>query len=378
MSRSRLAPLLRMRGFLRKEMIQVRRDPSSILLALVMPVTLLLLFGYGVSLDPERVPIATFSEDSSATARELLQRFEASPYFEPRACRSMAEAEDLIKEGEVDGIIRIPEDFERSLGGPGSPALQIVLNGVDSNRAGLIKGYMRAAIGNWTKLRAARGERTAAPPAIEVEPRIWFNPASDSRHFLVPGLVVLIMTLIGTLLTALVIAREWERGTMEALLATPLATGELLLGKVLPYFALGILGLLTAVAGAVFLFGVELQGSFLTLLACSSLFLLAALGMGLAISATFRVQFVAAQISVIAGYLPAFFLSGLLFDLDSTPRVIQLVSHVIPARYFVTICQTVFLAGDMASVILPAALALFVAAALFLTIAYRRLKRGME
>ena len=239
-------------------------------------------------------------------------------------------------------------------------------------------GIHEGTLGNWVAIRAAAGESLGPPPAIRIEPRIWFNPGIDSRHFLVPGLIVLIMTLIGTLLTALVIAREWERGTMEALLATPLRRGEFLLGKILPYFGLGILGLLTAVAGAVYLFGVELQGSFWLLLLSSSLFLLAALGMGLAASALLRVQFVAAQVAVLAGFLPAFFLSGLLFDLESTPTPIQVVSHVVPARHFVAICQTLFLAGDVFEVILGAGAWLLGAAILFLGITYRRLGRGME
>ena len=199
----------------------------------------------------------------------------------------------------------------------------------------------------------------------------------DSRHFLVPGLITLIMTLIGTLLTALVMAREWERGTMEAILVTPLRTDELLLGKVLPYFGLGMIGMALSVVLGATLFDVPLRGSPLLLVALSSLFLLAALGLGLLISAVIRVQFVAAQISVVAGFLPAFFLSGLLFDLQSTPPFIRTVSHLIPARYFVTISHTLFLAGNVWPVLLPAAGALAVMAIAFMGLARHRLGKRM-
>jgi ABC-2 type transport system permease protein len=364
---------MRLRGLLRKEMLQIRRDPSSILLAIVMPVVLLFIFGYGVSLDPERVRIALVVEDPGVPARDLAARFALSRYFEPLVLPTLKAARRLMREGDVDGLVYVRRDFTRDVapGGPG--ALQVIVNGVDANRARLIQGYARGAVQTWNGVRAARGEPAAAP-VIEVRERIWFNESLRSTNFLVPGLLTLIMTLIGTLLTALVIAREWERGTMEALLATPLRPGELLVGKILPYFGLGMGGMALSVGLGRVLFDVPLRGSLGLLVVLSGLFLLASLGLGLAISAAVRVQFVAAQISVIAGFLPAFFLSGLLFDLDSTPVLIRVISHVIPARYFVTISHTLFLAGDIGSVLLPSAAVLALMAAVLLGLA--RLKLG--
>ena len=377
MTSRRGGSLLRLRGFLRKEVLQIRRDPSSILLAIVMPVVLLFLFGYGVSLNPEQVPIALVVDDTSSMARDLVARFEATSYFEVVPVASMSEAEQLVAERRVDAVLHVRSDFERDLLRTGDASVQLIVNGVDANRASLIKNYATATMGLWTGLRAARGEAVAAP-AVVLQPRAWFNPVNESRNYLVPGLIALIMTLTGTLLTALVIAREWERGTMEAILATPLRTREFLLGKTLPYLGLGLLGLAMAIACGVWLFDVPLRGSLFLLVLCSSLFLLAALGLGLAFSAGLRVQFVAAQVSVIAGFLPAFFLSGLLFDLDSTPAPIQWISHIVPARYFVEISHTLFLAGDVWSVVIPDAIALAVAALVFFTIARLNLGERLE
>lgn len=370
------ATWMRLRGFLRKEALQIRRDPSSLLLGIVMPVVLLFLFGFGVSLDPRDVPVVLVVEDSGPAARDLVARFELSRYFEPLPASSMREAEALVRRGSADGVVRIRDDFSSRLAREGRAPVQLVLNGVDANRARLIQGYVQGAVSRWLAVRRARGESAAMPP-IDVEPRIWFNPTANSRHFLVPGLLTLIMTLIGTLLTALVIAREWERGTMEALLSTPLRPNEILLGKVIPYFVLGLTGMALSVLVGVTVFDVPLRGSLVLLVLLSALFLLAALGLGLLISATARVQFVAAMVSVIAGFLPAFFLSGLLFDLESTPVAIRAVSHLVPARYFVEISHTLFLAGNVGSVLLPASGVLALMAVVFLGAARRKLSRRL-
>jgi ABC-2 type transport system permease protein len=255
--------------------------------------------------------------------------------------------------------------------------MQLIINGIDANRARQIKGYARGVLEKWTTARRARGDRVASP-AVTIRQRIWYNPSGLSRNFLVPGLMTLIMTLIGTLLTALVVAREWERGTMEAILVTPLQRVDLLLGKVLPYFLLGMLGMVISVVFGVSLFHVPFRGSIAALVFLSSLFMLASLGFGLFISAAIRIQFVAAQISILAGFLPAFILSGLLFDLESTPRFVQIISHAVPARYFVAISHTLFMAGDVWPVLWPNALALAAMACLFIGLAYRKLSKRLE
>jgi len=368
---------MRMRGFIRKEYLQIKRDPSSILLAIVMPIVLLFLFGYGVSLNPTNVPIAIVTADKSVVVSDLVARFNLSPNFKPEYVNTLAEAEALLNNGKGDGFIHIREDFTSDLLRDGRSSLQIIVNGVDANRARLIQGYAQGAIQKWSQLRQAHGEQGAFK-GVQVKSRIRFNDANESRNFLVPGLVALIMTLIGALLTALVIAREWERGTMEAILVTPLRLHEFLLGKVVPYYLLGMLGMLISVGGAVWIFDVPLRGSFLLLLLLSSIFMIASLGLGLAISAAVRVQFVAAQVSLVAGFLPAFFLSGLLFDLESTPRIIQILSHIIPARYFVEISHTLFLAGNIGAVLWPASLSLLLMAVVLLTVAWSKLSKRLE
>jgi len=368
---------MRMRGILRKEVLQILRDPSSIALAIVLPLVLLFIFGYGLSLDAENVPIAIVLKDNGSTARDLAARFDQSPYFKTIHLTSMAEAMDLLNQRRVDGIVHLQSNFSSSLLTRNQSPVQVIVNGIDANRARLIQGYTRGVLQKWIELRQVRGEPVVGP-SVKVSQRIWFNEAAVSRNFLVPGLITLIMTLIGILLTALVVAREWERGTMEAILVTPIRRVDLLLGKMLPYFILGMLGMGLSVVVGTTLFHVPFRGSIVALFILSALFMLASLGFGLLISAAIRVQFVAAQISIVAGFLPAFFLSGLVFDLDSTPRFIQIVSHVVPARYFVSISHTLFMAGDVWPVLLPNALALAVMAVLFTSLAFRKITKRLE
>jgi ABC-2 type transport system permease protein len=368
---------MRMRGILRKEVLQILRDPSSIALAIVLPLVLLFIFGYGVSLDAENVPVAVVLDDNGPAAREVSARFDLSPYFKTIHLITMAEATEWLNQRRVDGIVYLQADFSSSLYQRNQAPVQVIFNGIDANRARLIQGYARGVLQTWTELRQARGEPVAGP-VVKISQRIWFNEAAVSRNFLVPGLITLIMTLIGILLTALVVAREWERGTMEAILVTPIRRIDLLLGKMLPYFILGMLGMGLSVWVGVTLFHVPFRGSIVVLFILSALFMLASSGFGLLISAAIRVQFVAAQISILAGFLPALFLSGLIFDLESTPRVIRIVSHVVPARYFVDISHTLFMAGNIWPVLLPNALALFGMAVLFISLAFRKITKRLE
>jgi len=249
--------------------------------------------------------------------------------------------------------------------GEGEAPIQLIVNGVDANSARLLEGYVQGVWANWLQGELA-AQGTAFTNPVTAEPRVWFNPELQSRNYLVPGLLVVNMTLVGALLTALVFAREWERGTLEALLVTPVTIGEILMGKILPYFVLGMGGMLLSVLMAVFLFGVPLRGSVWVLTLCSTLFLLTALGMGLLISIVTRNQFVAGMVAILATFLPAFLLSGFLFDLGSMPAVIRFITHLVAARYFVAIVQSLFLAGDVWAVILPNAAALALVAVFFL------------
>jgi len=377
MKSARGGAAMRLQGLVRKEFLQIVRDPSSIAIAFLMPIFLLTLFGYGVSLDADHVAIALVAEAPSPDSTDFMASLQGSHYFAPRIVPSMAQAEQALREGEVKGIVRLQADFSRRLRqGDGAP-IQVLVNGVDANTARLVMGYVEGTWGNWLAARAARRGQELATP-VDLQPRIWFNSELRSRNFLVPGLVAIIMTLIGALLTALVMAREWERGTMEALLVTPASISEVLLGKLAAYFILGTGGMLLTVGLSVWLFEVPLRGSFWVLWVCSSLFLLAALGMGLTISTLARSQFVAGQVAIITTFLPAFLLSGFIFDIGSMPPVVQAITRLIVSRYFVAIVQTLFLAGDVWSVIVPNALALAAMAAIFLGITWRKSRKRLD
>lgn len=368
---------MRLKGLVRKEFLQVLRDPSSIAIAFLMPVLLLLLFGYGVSLDAEHVPVGIVVENPDSDTSSFVGSFRQSRYFEPVIILNMHEAMNELASGAIEGIVHLREDFSRELRRPGGAPVQVIVNGVDANNARLISGYIAGVWSSWLEHEAAAGG-TALKLPLRIEQRVWFNSELRSRNFLVPGLIVVIMTLIGALLTAMVMAREWERGTMEALMVTPVAKREILLGKLIPYFMLGMGGMALSVAMAVFLFQVPLKGSLLVLIASSSLFLLTALGMGLLISILAKNQFVAGQAAIIVTFLPAFILSGFIFDIRSMPVPVQVITHLIAARYFVSILQTVFLAGDVWSIIIPNASALIIMSAIFLGISRRKFRKRLE
>jgi ABC-2 type transport system permease protein len=368
---------MRLRGMIRKESLQILRDPSSIAIAFVMPVVLLLLFGYGVSLDAKDIPLALVVDQPDAETSTFTASFYASEYFDPRPMGSIQEAEQALAQRQVHAILWLREDFGRSLRASQGAQIGVILNGVDANQARITSGYIQGAWQTWLRAYAAsRGQDLKLP--VQVDARVWFNPALRSRNFLVPGLIAVIMTLIGALLTALVVAREWERGTMEALMVTPIRIWELLFGKLVPYFVLGMGGMLLSVAMAHWQFGVVLQGSFWLLLLASALFMLVALGMGLLISTVARSQFVAGLMALIATFLPAFLLSGFIFDINSMPGVVQAITHVVAARYYVAILQTVFLAGNVWSVILPNVLGLAVLASIFLGLTWRNARKRLE
>jgi ABC-2 type transport system permease protein len=338
-------------SLVRKETHQIVRDPSSIATGVVLPLVLILLFGYGLSLDVTDVPVAVVLEDPSPEAVDLAAGFRLSRYFRASLLTSMERAQELMLARRVDGIIRIRPDFARRLS-LGDAEVQVLIHGTDANKARIIQGYAQGAVGQWAARRVAEGKATDSGPVL-VRERLWFNPANDSHAFLVPGLIVLVMTLIGALLTAMVMAREWERGTLESLFVTPVRIDEVLLGKTIPYFALGMVGLSLCLLAARFLFHVPFRGSVWVLAGASMLYLLVALGIGLLISTGTKSQFVASQVTVLVSFLPAFMLSGFLFDLRSMPAPVRAITAVLPARYYVAVLQTAFLAGDVWGVIGP-------------------------
>jgi ABC-2 type transport system permease protein len=344
--------LRRILALVKKETRQMIRDPATIAVGIVLPVILILLFGFGLSLDVRDVPLAVVLEDSSAPAGNLLAAFALSPYFHPQVVYSPHAADRLLMAGSVDGILTIPPDFARRFSA-GDARVQLAVHGTDANRARIIESYVAGAVGAWSARQSADDGTAAGAGPVNVQSRVWFNSANDSHYFLVPGLIVLVMTLIGAFLTAMVVAREWERGTFEALFVTPVRSGEILLGKTIPYFGLGVLGLILCVLSGKFLFHVPVVGSLVVLLGASMLYVLVALGVGLLISSYFKNQLVASQLTMLATFMPALMLSGFLFDLRSMPALIRAITYLLPARYYVALLQTIFLAGNIWAVILP-------------------------
>lgn len=363
----------RLAALVRKEGLQVVRDPSAILVAFVLPVVLLLLFAFAVSLDVEGVRLGVVVEGDGAAARELAAAFLATPYFEAVPARDRRQVADGLVAGDLRGFVVIPADFDRRLAAGRSPRLQVITDGSQPNTASFVGGYAEGVLSTWSASRPGG----AAPP-LALEPRVWFNPELESRRFLLPGAIAIVMTMIGTLLTALVVAREWERGTMEAILSTPAGIFEILVGKLLPYFALGLAATLGCALLATQVFDVPLRGSLAALLALSGAFLIPALGQGLLISTAARNQFVASQLALFSGFLPAFLLSGFLFQIDSMPAWIRVITRVIPARYFVSSLQTVFLAGDVWSILGPDILAMLALGAVLFAITAARSRKSLE
>ncbi len=349
---TRQARWMRIRGLIRKEFLQIIRDPSSISIAFILPIILLLIFGYGVNLDAKHIKLGVVQQQPSAESQSFVSRFHRSEYFDTRNYLTVNDGQNAMQTGDIQALLILKSNFAREFHQTDAAPVQLLVNGVDSNTANLINGYVQGAWAEWLIAYGdARGIEFSQP--VEQLTRIWFNSEINSRYFLVPGLIAIIMTLIGALLTSLVIAREWERGTMEALLVTPVSIQELLLSKVIPYFVLGMGGMLLSLVMALFLFEVPLRGALAWLLLSSAVFLWVALSMGILISTVGKTQFVAGQIAIIVTFLPAFLLSGFIFDIGSTPLFIQWVTHIVPARYFVALLQTEFLAGDILWVILP-------------------------
>ncbi|MEJ8568329.1 ABC transporter permease [Elongatibacter sediminis] len=365
----------RLIALVRKESLQAIRDPSTILIAFVLPVVLLFLFAYAVSLDVREVRVGVVLESDAAAAQSLAAAFAGTRYLQVTPARDRREVIDQIVAGKLRGFVVIPQDFERRLSaGKAQPLVQVITDGSLPNTANFVSNYAQGVVQTWA---AGRG-KTMPTPAISLEPRYWFNAELESRRSLVPGAIAIVMTIIGTMLTALVVAREWERGTMEAVLSTPASVVEILIGKLLPYFALGMIATLGSAALAIGVFNVPLRGSLLALMTLSAVFLIPALGQGLLISSVTKNQFLASQIALFSGFLPSFLLSGFLFEIDAMPQWIQAITYVIPARYFVSSLQTVFLAGDVWAVFVPNLAAMAAIGVVFFAIARSKTRKNLE
>ncbi|MBO1040954.1 ABC transporter permease [Brucella pituitosa] len=368
----------RLVALMRKETRQMLRDRSNLVVGLLLPVVLVLLFGYGLSFDVKNARVTIVLEDSSPTARNIVAGLRGSPYLAPTWTTSMAEAERLIRAGETDAILRVPGDFSRNLAA-GEGQLQLLLNGVDSSTASAIEGYVGGALAVPIQQQADRaGNKSASTASITIVQRMWFNEAGESTWYLVPGLIVLVMTLIGAFLTSLLVAREWERGTLESLFVTPVRPLELVLSKLAPYIVIGGIDLIMCLLAAKYLFQVPMRGSLWVIVISSLLYLLVSLALGLYISAVTRNQFAASQMALLASFMPAMMLSGFVFDLRNMPVVIQVISQVLPATHFMGLIKTLFMAGDYWPDILKSCAILALYAIVLIVLTRRSLAKNLD
>ena len=368
----------RLLALCRKESLQIVRDPSSILIAFVLPVVLLFIFGFGINLDTNRVQVGLVVEDGGVEALRFMQVLQGSPYLGVHRYASREHGRAMLETGEVRGLVVLASDFSGKVRqGQGTAAIQVLTDGSEPNTANFLGSYLQGAWQVWLSQRAT-DQGQPASPLIELIPRYWFNPSTVSRNYLVPGSISVIMTVIGALLTSLVIAREWERGTMEALLSTPITRTELLLSKIVPYYVLGMCAMLLCVVVATLLMGVPFRGSLLVLFLVSSLFLGSGLGLGLFLSTTMRNQFTAAQTALTAAFLPATMLSGMVFEIKSMPFWLQCFTYFVPARYFVSSLQTLFQAGEIWSILLVNIGFLFLSAIFWLGLTALKFGRRLD
>ncbi|MCJ2181439.1 ABC transporter permease [Novosphingobium sp. 1949] len=365
---------VRIVALVRKEMRQMLRDRSNLLVGFLLPVALILLFGYGLSFDVKNAPVAIVTDQPSLGARELVAGIEGSAYLSARPVATMAQAEDLLGSGKVDAIVRIPVDFARREG-QGHAPVQLILNGIDSVTASTLEAYIAGAVSKALAHRMDRGQATGGEAGqVEIVQRIWFNETSNSTWYLVPGLVVLIMTLVGAFLTSLLVAREWERGTLESLFVTPVRPLEIVLAKLVPYVLVGLIDLAMCLVAARLLFDVPIRGSLFAVLLSSTMYLIVSLLLGLFISGTTRNQFAASQVALLTSFMPAMMLSGFVFDLRNVPVGVQIAAQIVPATHFMAVIKTLFLAGTDWAMVMRSVLILG-GYALVLTVLTRRTVR---
>ncbi|CAG9414401.1 ABC transporter permease [Providencia alcalifaciens] len=368
----------RLKALCWKESKQIVRDPSSALIAIVIPLMLLFIFGYGINLDSSKLRVGILMDQQSQPARELVDTFTGSPFIDATISDNRNLLINKMQTGEIRGIVVIPVNFAEQLLRPdGHAAIQVITDGSEPNTANFVQAYTK---GVWHTWLIQQGENQGYPtdPLIELNMRYWFNEAALSQHFIIPGAISIIMTVVGAILTSLVIAREWERGTMEALLSTQITRTELLLSKLLPYQLLGSFVMVLCMLVTTLILDIPYRGSLLILFVITSLYLATALGMGLLISTITRNQFNAAMVALNAAFLPAIMLSGFIFEIDSMPVFIQVVTYFIPARYFVSSLQTLFLAGDIYLVLLTDFLLLIASAILFIGLTALKTRRRLD
>ncbi len=362
----------RLAALIKKEGLQIVRDPSSIIIAFVLPLVLLFLFGYGISLDAKDIHLGIALEDQGWEARDLAEAFLGSSYFRLAISPARQELFPHVVAGDLKSVLVIPHGFSAALHAGRVAQLQLATDGTFPNTGSMIQNYGLGVISRWSVSAAG------ASIPISLESRVWYNNEFESRYSIVPGIMALIMALIGTMLTSLVVAREWERGTMEALLSTPVSAFEILLGKLVPYYLLAMFSTFFSLGVAVGLFGIPFRGSLSLLFCVGSLFMLSALGQGLIISTLAKNQYVASFAALLSAFLPAALLSGFIFEIDSMPLLQRAVAAVLPARYLVTCLLTLFLAGDVWGVLVPNMLKLAALGAFLLGVTLRYTQKRLS
>ncbi len=334
----------------RKEVIHILRDSRGLIIVLIMPVVLVLLFGYGVNLDFKGLPLYVYDRDGSQQSQDLLKRFQASEYFDVvRVVNNYPALARSLDDGHAKMGIVIPWDFSQRLSDGRPVEIQALVDGTDDNTANVLIGYAQAVVQGYSsdvQLSWLRNRGQLAQPAlVSIDTRTWYNEDLESSAFIVPGVLALVMSVIGAFLTSLTIAREWERGTMEQLISTPVTPVEIMLGKLAPYFAIGMFDVIVCSLIAIYWFHVPFRGSFPALLFTSAIFLVVVLSLGFFISVIAKSQLAASQMALIVTFLPAFLLSGFLFPIEQMPTVLQWITRVVPARYYVSILKKIFLKG---------------------------------
>ena len=367
----------------RKEVIQIRRDPLSLLIIIAMPLIQLFIYGYAVNLDIRHVPLCVYDRDATQDSQDLLKRFRATDYFDiVRVSPNYGDVVRHIDQGACRVAVVVPPQFSETLHSGGKASVQALLDASDSNTANIGMGYALSIVQAYSQqVQIEWQQRQGLPPAapnVSFEARTWFNEDLASMANIIPGVVALVMAVVGAFLTSLTIAREWERGTMEQLIATPVGRLEIELGKLVPYFLIGVFDTALCAGMGVWYFGVPFRGSWTIMFGCSMLFLIVVLALGYLISVVAKSQLAASQMALLTTFLPAFLLSGFVFPIEQMPTVVQWITRVLPARYYVSILRNVFLKGTPAQLMAGQVTALAIIAAVAITLATRAFQKRLE
>ena len=364
--------------FVKKEFKQIIRDISSILIAFVLPLILLFLFGFGVNFDTNTVKIGIVDQSNSVESRNFIQSLKNTKYLDTSFYKTTNEAEKFLIGGKIRGYVVIPVNYEIELKKKLNPKIQIITDGTEPNTAKFASTYIQGAYFSNLQYENSKMGNLEKTKTISAINRSWYNPALKSTYFILPGSLAIIMTMTGTILTALVIAREWERGTMEAILTTNITKGEFILAKYIAYFVLGFLSIFFCLFLIIVVFKVPFRGSYIALFITSSLFMLTGLGVGLLISTTFKDQFTSSQIAGTIGFMPSMMLSGLIYEIDSMPFLIRTISNVIPAKYYVSAATSLFLSGTILKIIIFNSIYMLIFAALTAILIYKNTTERLE